>query len=194
MPRQARIVIPNIPHHVIQRGNRKQATFFCEDDYQVYISLMHKACKKYYINIWAYCLMPNHVHLIAVPKTKESLAKAIGQGHEAYTRYINTKMGWKGYLWQGRFRSYPMDDVHLYNAGKYIELNPVNAGMVVKAYEYKWSSARVHLGLEECSFIDKSALLEKFGDWKSYLKEGILEEHKILLEEHEKSGKPLGQF
>jgi len=101
MTRIARVVVPGCPHHVIQRGNRRQTVFFYDSDKRIYISLLHKYAKKAGVNIWAYCLMDNHVHLIAVPKHKDSLARGIGETHRRYTLIINSREKWKGYLWQG---------------------------------------------------------------------------------------------
>ena len=110
MARLARIVAPGLPHHITQRGNRRQKTFFHDDDYQQYLNLMREWCERHSVEIWAYCLMPNHVHLVAVPETEDGLAKAIGEAHRRYTRYVNFRKGWTGYLWQGRFASFPMDE------------------------------------------------------------------------------------
>jgi putative transposase len=109
MVRIARVVAPAVPHHVTQRGNRRQQTFFSDEDYQVYLELMSEWCKKHKVQIWAYCLMPNHVHLIAVPETKDALNLAIGEAHRRYTRRINFREGWRGHLWQGRFSSFVKD-------------------------------------------------------------------------------------
>ena len=133
MARIARVVVPGIPHHVTQRGVRRMETFFDEEDYENYLSLMREWCLLSGIEIWAYCLMPNHVHLIAVPESEGSLARGTGEAHRRYTRYMNFKQSWKGYLWQGRFASFPMDETYLQAATRYIELNPVRAKMVRKA-------------------------------------------------------------
>ena len=106
MARIARIVVPEYPHHITQRGNRRQATFFCDDDYRQYIDLMAEWCSRCGVDIWAYCLMPNHTHLIAVPQTEDGMRKAIGEAHRRYARMINFREGWRGYLWQGRFHSF----------------------------------------------------------------------------------------
>ena len=113
MARIARIVAPGYPHHITQRGNRRQPTFFCDEDYLVYIDLMAQWCRHYKVAIWAWCLMPNHVHLIAVPETPEGLTRAIGEAHRRYTRHINFRENWRGHLWQGRFASYVMDEKYL---------------------------------------------------------------------------------
>lgn len=140
MARIARIVAPDIPHHITQRGNQKQKTFFCYEDYQLYLDLLAQWCRHFQVEIWAYCLMPNHVHLIAVPSTQKSLAKAIGKTHERYTRHVNFREGWRGHLWQGRFASYPMDEPHLLAATRYIELNPVKANIVACPQEQRQSA------------------------------------------------------
>ena len=136
MARIPRVVIPNEPHHVTQRGNRRQRKFFCREDYQTYLDLMDDACRLFEVQIWAYCLMPNHIHLIAVPRTEQALAQAIGRGHETYTRFLNFKKRWRGYLWQGRFHSHPVDTEHLLRTACYVELNPVGPGLVRKPEDY----------------------------------------------------------
>src|SRR3954463_8090540 len=109
MPRLARAIAPGLPHHVTQRGNRCQKTFFCTDDYLRYLALLAEWCDRCAVDIWAYCLMPNHVHLIAVPPDERALSRAVGETHRSYTTEINRREGWRGYLWQGRFNSFVMD-------------------------------------------------------------------------------------
>ncbi len=127
MARIARVVVHSYPHHVTQRGNRRQQTFFNNEDYESYLDLMSEWCGKYQVDIWAYCLMPNHIHLIAVPQTKEGSNLAVGEAHRRYTRRINFREGWHGHLWQGRFASFVMEEFHLLACVRYIELNPVRA-------------------------------------------------------------------
>src|SRR6266550_2593947 len=140
MTRLARAIVPGLPHHVTQRGNRRQPTFFSSEDYLLYMALMAESCRRYRVDIWAYCLMPNHVHLIAVPSTSDSLRRAIGEAHRRYTLEINGLREWRGYLWQGRFSSFVMDDRYTIAAARYIELNPVRAQLVLRAEDYPWSS------------------------------------------------------
>jgi REP element-mobilizing transposase RayT len=130
MARLARVILPGYPHHITQRGNRRQDVFFEEGDYEHYLELLTQWCTHESIEIWAYCLMTNHVHLIVMPKKKSNLSKAIGEVHRRYTRMINLRKRWKGYLWQGRFASYPMEESWLLKAVAYVELNPVKAGLV----------------------------------------------------------------
>ncbi|MCB1197942.1 MAG: transposase [Deltaproteobacteria bacterium] len=192
MPRLPRIVIPGLPHHITQRGNRRQKTFFEEVDYKTYLESMSLACKRFDVKIWAYCLMSNHVHLIVVPSSSKSLAKAIGSGHESYTRYINFKKKWRGYLWQGRFGSYVMDDKHLYNAARYVELNPLMARIVKKPEDYPWSSAKAHLQQADDPFVDPKPLLDLYPNWQEYLQEGYEMALYRKMENHLRTGRPFG--
>jgi putative transposase len=151
MARLARVVIPGFPHHITQRGNRRQQTFFNDEDYAAYLELMAHWCKELGVEIWSYCLMPNHLHLIAVPTSADALRRAIGEAHRRYTRRVNFRENWRGHLWQGRFASFVMDEAHLLAAARYIELNPVRAELVVSPRDYRWSSARAHLkGKDDC--------------------------------------------
>jgi len=191
MARLARVVVPGIPHHITQRGVRRMDTFFDDEDYETYLSLMHEWCLSAGIEIWAYCLMPNHIHLIAVPDGEASLARGIGEAHRRYTRYINFKKSWKGYLWQGRFASFPMDEDYLLAAARYVELNPVRARMVEKAEDYRWSSARAHLAGLDDGLVKVQPMLERVNNWAELLAGG----DQVLLDEfrkHERTGRPLG--
>jgi putative transposase len=145
MPRTARVVIPGVPHHVIQRGNRRQKTFFQLFDYHSYLSIAAEEFAAAGVEVWAYCLMPNHVHLVATPATADGLAEAVGATHLRYTRRINRREGWTGFLWQGRFASFPMDEPHLMRCVRYVGLNPVRSGLVARALDWRWSSVRAHL-------------------------------------------------
>ncbi|GMQ92178.1 MAG: transposase [Gammaproteobacteria bacterium] len=193
MARLARVILPGYPHHITQRGNRRQDVFFEEGDYEHYLELLTQWCAHESIEIWAYCLMTNHVHLIVVPKKKSNLGKAIGEAHRRYTRMINFREHWKGYLWQGRFASYPMEESWLLKAVAYVELNPAKAGMVKNAWDYRWSSVHAHLaGKDTQGIIQTEKLLSLAGDWKTYLKEaqGTLGNE---FEQHERTGRPLGE-
>ena len=191
MARIARIIALNYPHHIIQRGNRRQKTFFCEEDYLVYIDLMAHWCRHYQVDIWSWCLMPNHVHLIAVPQTTEGLARAIGEAHRRFTRHINFRENWRGHLWQGRFASFPMDEQHLLATARYIEMNPVAADLVEKPQDYRWSSARAHLAGKDDDLVKVAPLLGMVSDWKNFLTLSSAEELDIL-NRHERTGRPLG--
>jgi len=192
MPRKNRVVVPDYPHHVIQRGNRRQRVFFGDEDRRLYLSLLKKQGDRSGLSFWAYCLMDNHVHLIAVPKTPESLILAIGAAHWRYALAINLRKDWKGSLWQGRFLSYPMDQSYLVAAFRYIELNPVKAGIVAKAEDYPWSSAKAHIKRRPDPIIEDCCLSDKIKDWGSFLAEGVSEAEVRLLQKHASTGRPLG--
>ncbi|MEE8445842.1 MAG: transposase [Alphaproteobacteria bacterium] len=192
MARLARIVAPGVPHHVTQRGNRRQDTFFTDGDYQTYQDLMAHWCAHYGVAVWAYCLMPNHVHLIAVPETEAALGLAIGEAHRRYTRRVNLREDWRGHLWQGRFASFPMDERHLLAAARYVELNPVRAKLVKRPEDYAWSSARAHLAGRDDRLVKAGALLDIVGDWAAFLTEAPGEADRDTLRKHERTGRPLG--
>ena len=192
MARIARIVVPGYPHHITQRGNRRQETFFCDDDYRQYIALMAEWCSRCGVDIWAYCLMPNHTHLIAVPRTEDSMRKAIGEAHRRYARMINFREGWRGYLWQRRFHSFVMDERYLLAAVRYIELNPVRAHLVTDPISYPWSSARAHIKKRDDTLVKVSPLLELIPDWNEFLKDELQEKEYQELCQHERTGRPLG--
>ena len=192
MARLARVVIPGMPHHVTQRGNRRQTTFFCEEDYAAYVELMGQSCRELGVKIWAYCLMPNHVHLIAVPKTEDGLRRAIGESHRRYSRRVNFREDWRGHLWQGRFASFVMDEPYLLAAARYVELNPVRAGLVVAPSDYRWSSARAHLKRKDDGLVKVSPLLKIAGNWRRLLASASTEEELEMFRQHERTGRVLG--
>ena len=192
MARLARVVVPGIPHHITQRGNRRQATFFCDDDYAAYLELMAEWCHEHGVEIWAYCLMPNHTHLVAVPESEDGLRRAIGEAHRRYTRRVNFREGWRGHLWQGRFASFVMDEPHLIAAVRYIEMNPVRAGLVSAPSDYPWSSARAHLRGDDDVLVKVSPMLALVNGWRELLCSVVSEEELREFRTHERTGRPLG--
>ncbi len=147
MSRVARVVVPGYPHHVTQRGNRRADVFETEDDRHAYLRFLKKYGERHGLDIWAYCLMTNHIHLVAVPEREESLARALRDAHTVYAMRFNTRTQLSGHVWQGRFYSCTLDEAHLWAAVRYVERNPVRAGMVDRAEDHPWSSARAHCGL-----------------------------------------------
>jgi putative transposase len=192
MARIARVVVPEFPHHIIQRGNRRQKVFFNEDDYNEYLRLLSGYSQRFKVDITAYCLMPSHIHLIAVPHKDGSLAQAIGETHRNYTRFINFREKWRGYLWQGRFSSYVLDERYLLAAARYILLNPVKANIVKKPWDYKWSSARHHMMIDNNLLVKDSLLKGLIGNWKDFLNTVSGEDDVRLFQLHERTGRPLG--
>ncbi len=136
--------------------------------------------------------MPNHVHVIAVPSTEQSLRLAIGEAHRRYTKRVNSRKGWTGYLWQGRFSSFPMDEQHLLAAARYVELNPVRARLAATPQDYRWSSSRAHLTGRDDELVTAAPLIRIVGDWKSFLSTPIDGNATDSLRRHEHTGRPLG--
>ena len=192
MARLARITVPGIPHHVTQRGNRRQPVFFGEDDYRAYLQELHIQGQRFGLAVWAYCLMTNHVHLIVVPQTEQSLARGLGETHRRYTRRVNFREGWRGYLWQGRFASVPLDEPHLIAAIRYVERNPVAAGLVRRAEDYPWSSARAHVTRAPDALLSACFLTETMADWAAFLATPDEPAPARRLERHLRTGRPLG--
>ena len=189
----ARVVIPGIPHHVTQRGNRRQKTFFRSSDYDAYLPFLREWARRSGIKVWAYCLMPNHVHLILVPEREESLARGLGEAHRRFSRMVNARMGWTGYLWQGRFASFPLDEVHLWTAVRYVLLNPVRAGLVASAADWPYSSARAHIARKSDGVVDIAGLDQPGVRWREFLKCCPTEPELALLRRHCRTGRPLGE-
>ena len=191
MSRIARAIAPGIPHHVTQRGNRRQQTFFSDEDYQAYLELMSDWCGKYHVEVWAYCLMPNHIHLILVPETKDGLNLAVGEAHRRYTRRINFREGWCGHFWQGRFASFILDEAYLLACTKNIELNPVRAGLVKKPQDWLWSSAKAHISGKNDILVKIKPLQNMLATpWEKFLANDIRDQEIELFRKHERAGRP----
>ena len=195
MARLPRVVVPGYPHHVTQRGNRRLPTFFSDEDYEAYLALMAEQCAACGVAIWAWCLMPNHVHLVAVPETAEALARAVGEAHRRYTRRINFREGWRGYLWQGRFASFVMQRRHTLAAVRYVERNPVRAGLVRRAWRWPWSSARAHVeGRDDALVGPGGPLVVEVNDWRAFLAAAEDEATVQALRRHGRTGRPWGDL
>ncbi len=203
MARLPRIVIPHVPHHITQRGNRRLPVFFSDDDRLEYLHLVAEAAEGSGTRCIAWCLMDNHVHLILVPPDEDGLRATLGEAHRRYTRMVNFREGWSGHLFQGRFASYPMDDAHLMAAVCYVENNPVAAGLVEEAGDWRWSSARSHLArrrVKDDPLTDIAALAGIVPRWRAMLRRGLQaaeldEEGEAIAETIEarlRTGRPLG--
>ncbi|HLF10393.1 MAG TPA: transposase [Gammaproteobacteria bacterium] len=187
-----RLVVPGYPHHVTQRGNRRQTTFFSPNDYRMYLGLLAEAREAAGIAVWAYCLMPNHVHLVVVPHRHDSLATFFGETHRTYTRRVNFREGWRGHLWQERFHSCVMDERHLLAAVRYTELNPVRAGLCRSAEEWRWSSVHAHLDGTDDMLVAVRPMLDRIDDWPKYLELDSAQSEHNALRQHGRTGRPLG--
>ena len=192
MARIARVVVPDFPHHIVQRGNRRQKVFFSDDDRKAYLDYLSIYAKPAGIHFWGYCLIDNHVHLIAVPDEEHSLACGLAEAHRRYTRLINFRQNWRGYLWEGRFKSYPLSEDYLYAAIRYIERNPVRANIVENAWDYPWSSARAHVFKQIDPLLDDNFLVSEISDWRAFLSEDEKQSDCKLIKLHTNSGRPLG--
>jgi putative transposase len=189
MPRPARQVLPGIPHHVTQRGNCRQRVFFGDDDHAAYLSLLRHFCRKSGTSVWAWCLMPNHVHLILVPAHEDGLRAALAPAHTRYAIEINRRQGWCGHFWQSRFGSFPMDEAHLHACLRYVELNPVRAGLVARPEAWPWSSARAHLGLALDGLTDLAPMRGRIDDWRAFLDAGLDDEDRDAIRKAERTGR-----
>lgn len=193
MARLARIVVPGVPHHVTQRGVRRMQVFFSKADYNAYRTLLRRRARRHALEIWAYCLMPNHVHLIAVPSSPTGLAQPLGQAHQWYARYLNLRRGWTGHLWQERFASYPMDEPHALAAIRYVLLNPVRAGFAQTATDWPHSSARAQILGEPDPLVSGSPNLGRIADWNAYLSQRqCARKEAEAIRRHGRVGRPLG--
>jgi putative transposase len=180
MPRRPRIVQAGVPHHVTQRGNRRDQVFFGDADRLAYLDWLRQYTGEHAVDVLAYCLMPNHVHLIVVPSTSDGLRRALQPLHARYAQRVNRCRGLVGHLWQGRFYSAAMDATHLWVAIRYVEQNPVRAGLAEAAERYRWSSARAHCGVRYDPVLSANPVwqrqFEAVGDWSAWLAAGDDEE------------------
>jgi putative transposase len=189
----ARVVVPGVPHHITQRGNRRENVFFVRSDYRRYLRLLGDYAAERGLDILAYCLMPNHVHLVAVPAEAVSLAAVLKPVHLRYAQHVNRSQECSGRVWQGRFYSCPLDAEHAAAAIRYVECNPVRAGLGPRAANYEWSSAGAHAGLRRdrllATGIDKWVSV---GDWSDWLAEAEPKDLTAQLRLHTRTGRPLG--
>ena len=192
MARMPRLVVPGYPHHVTQRGNRRQRTFFSDNDYRYYIELIAESVGQAETEVWAYCLMPNHVHMVMVPSYKDGLQATLGEAHRNYTRRINFRHGWRGHLWQERFQSFVMDERYLLATVRYVERNPVAARLCQHPHEWPWSSAHAHLESTDDSLVTVKPMLERITDWTTYLASTNQDDQIESIHRHNRSGRPLG--
>ena len=196
VPRIARVVAVGAPHHVTQRGNNRQKVFFSAADRGIYLSLLGSHCRRWKLTLLGYCLMPNHVHLVAVPEQAQSLAKAVGRTNYEYAVYLNGRRRRSGHVWQNGFYSTSLSRDHLVAALRYVDLNPVRARLVDKAVSYEWSSAVAHVnGKDATGLLDQKAWQElcPLNDWGEVLAAASPDEkHVERLRQATRTGRPLG--
>jgi putative transposase len=196
MPRIARVVAIDQPHHITQRGNYRQDVFLDEEDRRQYLSWIQEYSSEYGLSILAYCLMQNHVHFVAIPHREDSLAKTFNIAHMRYSQYFNKKIKSSGHLWQGRFYSCVLDDAYLIAAVRYIERNPVRAKIVGKPWLWKWSSALVHVQEKKDSALRLKDLFELIDmspeKWKEYIDTEEDKQNIETIRRFTLTGRPLG--
>jgi putative transposase len=193
MARLSRITVPELPHHVTQRGNRRQVLFTCDEDYALYRDLMAERCKANGVTCWAYCLMPNHIHLILTPTTTDGLSKAVGEAHRRYTAFFNARARMTGHLFQARFASTAMDETHCLAAARYLAFNPVRAQLAKQPADWAWSSVGAHLKKRDDALVHVKPLLALAPDPKKLFTLSLNEAAELFdLETKSTSGRPLG--
>jgi putative transposase len=194
MPRISRAIATGYPYHITQRGNYRQTVFTEAEDYAHYLELLVLYARRHDFQIWAYCLMPNHVHIVGVPGAEESLSSVFRTVHMMYSQHFNHKAKAVGHLWQGRYYSCALDERHVYAAVRYVELNPVRGGLVAAPQDYPWSSARAHLNRADDPVLSgRCFLTETVTDWASYLGADPDREATEGIIKATRSGRPCGR-
>jgi putative transposase len=170
MARLARIVAPGLPHHLTARGNRREPFFFEDGDPDLYRDILAEQMRRANVEVWAYCLMPNHVHLIQCPRTAQGMASAICAAHRRWANFINARGRWRGHLFDGRFSSVAMDEAHLMAAIRYVALNRVRARLAIRAEDWPWSSTRAHLAAQDDALVTVGPVLGRAPDFAALLR------------------------
>lgn len=189
--------MPGAPHHILQEGNNGQNVFFSNEDRTYFLETLYEQSYKYGLEVWAWCLMNNHIHLVATPEEEQSLAKTIGRVNQVYAMYLNRQYGRSGHLWQNRFFSCFIDDALFYRTVRFVERNPVRAGLVQNAWQFRWSSAHAHItGEDPIGFVDLEKWEEGFGEpgeqWRMYLAVWENDKEMQKLISYTRKGRPWG--
>jgi putative transposase len=193
MARLARAVFPGVPHHVTQRGNGRAQTFFGDADYRLYRDLLAENAAAAGVEVWAWVLMPNHVHLILVPPDPDALRRALAPTHRRYAGAIHARLNRTGHFWQGRFGCVAMDEAHLGAALRYVALNPVRARLAERASDWRWSSVHVHLGRVGADGLTTAEpVRRRYPDFAELIAAGEDEAMSRRLRRAESIGRPLG--
>jgi putative transposase len=190
------MVCAGVPHHVTQRGNRRGQVFFTSEDRRVYLKWLQEYTGKHEVEVLAYCLMTNHVHLVVVPMTEQALHRVLKPLHMRYAQRVNRARDWKGHLWQGRYFSSALDESYLWAAIRYVERNPVRAGIADRAEDFAWSSARAHCRMSFDPVLSRKAQwqrqFEGIGDWAAWLAQGDERQSLETLRRYSDKGLPCG--
>jgi len=191
----ARVIAVDVPHHVTQRGNARRFILDSDADRAVYLDLLRQYTQLHELSLVGYCLMSNHVHLVAIPHQKESLSLAMKETQGRYAGYWNARHRSSGHAWQGRFYSCPLDSAHLWAALRYTELNPVRAGLVAQPERWRWSSAAAHCGTAEPdSCLEMGTWRSRWDSvsWREYLAVPQTEGELRAIRQCTHTGRPLG--
>ena len=192
MSRIARLVVPNLPHHITQRGNGRQKVFFDDADYLTFRDMLAASCKAAKVSCWAYALMPNHIHAILVPKNEDGLRAVLAPVHRRYAGMINARQEKTGHFWQGRYGAAVMDESHLVATFHYIMRNPVEAGLADTPAKYKWSSAAAYLKGVDDGLTVTGPMFQRLPDIKSFLTKEALNLDELIVRDDETIGRPRG--
>ncbi|MBN8521513.1 MAG: transposase [Alphaproteobacteria bacterium] len=192
MARTARLVIPDTPHHICQRAQRDDFIFNDKEDFETYTAFLKEQCDKQGVGIWAYALLPNQIHLIAVPRHEHSLADAIGEAHRRYTLYMNDRENLVGHLFQNRFYSYPMDESSLLSAARMMERLPVLSGIAPTPESYLWSSCRAHCKGRDDRLMQDRVIPFLKPDWAGFVQEWPHPQELTMIQTHLHTGRPRG--
>ena len=191
MARLARILVPGSPHHVTARGNRREPIFFEDGDQEIYLDMLAEQMRLARVSVWAYCLMPNHVHLILTPEDEAGMGRAMGAAHRRWANFVNARGRWRGHLFEGRYKSSVMDEAHLMAAVRYVALNPVRARLVAKAEDWPWSSVRAHLAGRDDGLVSVAPVLERYGDFAELMRTDADDPAFAAIRASEATGRPL---
>ncbi len=195
MPRQARVVAVDVPHHITHRGNNRQDVFLTDEDRRRYQDLLRNQLEPCGIELLGWCWMSNHVHLVAVPRRENSLSRLVMQVHSAYAQDFNRRYRRSGHLWHSRFYSCALGPAHLYAALLYVNRNPVRAGMTGEATAWRWSSATAHVDGVDPDGLLAAWMLDSIGgfeNWRECLSQPLDQDASAELREATRSGRPFG--
>jgi putative transposase len=191
MARLPRAVFPGHPHHVTQRGNGRATTFFGDEDYALYRDLLAERARAASVEIWAWVLMPNHVHLILVPADADGIRRTLAPVHRRYAGIVHARLKRTGHFWQGRFGCVAMDETHLGAALRYVALNPVRARLAGLATGWPWSSVHAQLGRDD-GVTATAAVAARYPDFAALIAGGEDMEMSRRLRRAETIGRPIG--
>lgn len=194
MPRPKRLIIPFVPHHISQRGNNQRIVFRCDDDRHRYLNLLLKYSKRKNLQILSYCLMTNHIHFVAIPENEKDIPNMIRVLQSQYSSLTNQILGNTGHLWQQHYYSNPLNERHLIATLRYIEQNPVRAGITASPLDYKWSSACAHItGTDDTRILDLRWWMDRLDScsWNEFLHQNLEEEMLNRIRVQLKTGRPL---